>query len=445
MGKVAVGFGSVTITPPLGTNMAGYFYPRGAEDVLDDLLAQAVAIEAGNDALILVACDLAGVDAGLVAEARDFVAGQINFPRERVCIGATHIHTGPDVVVRDPAIDKQVTRYRELLAQLIGSAAVEAWRRRKPGVIRWARGEAGHLCFNRRYRMKDGTVQTNPGRLNPNIVGPVGPTDPEVGILAFEAPDGAPAGFVVTFSLHCDTHGGNSITAEYPYFLRTAIAEALQAPVTTLFFAAPCGDVNHVDVTKEGLKGRANSQMIGEELARQVLAAIKSAQPVEVDRIRVARDVLEMPCRRPSEELKYQGLGTLGENWRDFYSCYVADGVGQMRFSMDRHAMRDALLLDELNVTSRTVELWCAALGDVGIATVPGELFVELGLEIKRKSPFKRNLLFELANGSVGYIPTKKAFAEGSYETTLRRSSCLIEDAGDRMVSRVTELLEGLQ
>ncbi len=439
-GELAVGFALIVITPPLGTNLAGYFYPRYAQEVLDDLFAQAVVIQAGDDVLVLIACDLIGVEADTVAQARKFIEEQIGVPAERVCIGATHIHTGPAVVHHD--IPAPQSAYRELLPQLIGSAAVQAWRRRHPARAFWASGNAGHLCFNRRYRMKDGTVRTNPGVLNPDIVEPAGPTDPEVGILAFETPDGAPLGMIVNFSLHCDTHGGAAITAGYPHFLRSTIAAVTRSRAVTLFFPAPCGDVNHIDVTRKQEKGRANCRRIGESLAHQVLAALDHAQPINIACIPVARDVLEIPCRRITAEQKREYLRLLGDNWRDPDVCYVVDKAGKKRFSMERQAMRDALLLDELNVRARRVELWCAGLGDVAIAANPAELFVELGLQIKRASPFAHNLVFELANGSVGYVPTRHAFAEGSYETTLRRSSCLAEDAGERIVARTIELLQ---
>src|SRR6185503_12159729 len=74
------------------------------------------------------------------------------------------------------------------------------------------------LSFNRRYVLKNGTVATNPGKLNANIVRPAGPIDPQVGLLLFKR-DGKPVAGLTVFALHADTTGGTEFSADYPYFL----------------------------------------------------------------------------------------------------------------------------------------------------------------------------------------------------------------------------------
>jgi hypothetical protein len=65
----------------------------------------------------------------------------------------------------------------------------------------------------------------------------------------------------------------------------------------------------------------------------------------------------------------------------------------------------------------RQTQIQAIRIGDLALVGLPSEMFVEVGLEIKRRSPFARTLVVELANDSFGYIPTDKAFSEGSYET----------------------------
>jgi neutral ceramidase len=79
---------------------------------------------------------------------------------------------------------------------------------------------------------------------------------------------------------------------------------------------------------------------------------------------------------------------------------------------------------------------------DVAIVTLPSEIFVELGLAIKAASPFKMTLVIELANDSLGYIPTKKAFAEGSYETV---NSRVQPGVGEMLVETAIKLLKQLE
>jgi hypothetical protein len=78
---------------------------------------------------------------------------------------------------------------------------------------------------------------------------------------------------------------------------------------------------------------------------------------------------------------------------------------------------------------------------DVAIVTLPAEVFVELGLAIKRASPFKTTLVIELANDDPAYIPTQKAFAEGSYETV---NSRVVPGSGEKMVEAAVKLLKEL-
>ena len=79
--------------------------------------------------------------------------------------------------------------------------------------------------------------------------------------------------------------------------------------------------------------------------------------------------------------------------------------------------------------------------GNVAIVTLPGEVFVELGMAIKQASPFETTIVIELANDAPGYIPTRKAFAEGSYETV---NSRVAPGSGEALVKVAVQLLDEL-
>ncbi|HUV64623.1 MAG TPA: hypothetical protein VMW24_12045, partial [Sedimentisphaerales bacterium] len=78
---------------------------------------------------------------------------------------------------------------------------------------------------------------------------------------------------------------------------------------------------------------------------------------------------------------------------------------------------------------------------DVAVVGLPGEVFVDLGVAIKRGSPFATTLVIELCQDAPGYIPTKKAFAEGSYETV---NSRIAPGGGEVMVEEAVRLLKEL-
>jgi hypothetical protein len=88
------------------------------------------------------------------------------------------------------------------------------------------------------------------------------------------------------------------------------------------------------------------------------------------------------------------------------------------------------------------VEVQAFRLGkDLAVVTLPGEIFVELGMAIKRSSPFRTTLVIELANDSIRYVPTERAFGEGSYETV---NSLLKPGGGEMMVEAAIRLLKEL-
>jgi hypothetical protein len=78
---------------------------------------------------------------------------------------------------------------------------------------------------------------------------------------------------------------------------------------------------------------------------------------------------------------------------------------------------------------------------DVAIVLVPGEVFVDIGLAIKKASPFRTTLVIQLANDGPGYIPTRKAFGEGSYETV---NSRIQPGGGEAMTDVAVRLLNEL-
>ena len=88
------------------------------------------------------------------------------------------------------------------------------------------------------------------------------------------------------------------------------------------------------------------------------------------------------------------------------------------------------------------VEVQVIALGDEAAwVSLPGEIFVELGLAIKKASPFRHTFIAELANGSIGYIPNHSAYAEGNYEPISARCAA---GSGEMLVDSAIRQLSAL-
>lgn len=437
--ELRVGRAAVVITPPVGAPMAGYYYNRGAEGTHDDLHAKALVFEAGGVKAAVVACDLIGIPAEFIEQARRLIAEDPGIPAERVMISATHAHTGPLLsggASRTANLEGEMLAIsRRYAAELPGKIAESV--RRAHGDLAPARISAGvgreeSISFNRRYWMTDGTVGWNPGKLNPKIVKPAGPIDPEVPVLYFESPSGDPLATYVNFAMHLDTVGGRQFSADFPYTLATLLGKVKGPRMLTVFTMGASGNVNHVDVsTKARQNGHGEAARIGTVLAGEVLKTYTRLRPVEIAAVAGRSRVLGLPLPeiRPGEVEKARAVA----------AKYGQPGAAP--FMEMVHAFK-VLAVAERNGKPLEAEVQTIALAP-GIAFVglPGEIFTELGMAIKKASPFPHTIVVSLANGSIGYVPDSRAYPQGAYEPVSARCA---QGAGEMLVETALDLLKEL-
>jgi hypothetical protein len=431
----------VSINPPMGIGLAGYYHERGNEGVLDDLFAKAVVIEDGSTSAAIVVCDLISMPKWIVAEARKLIEAQTGVPGRHVMIAATHTHTAP-VLYREWSRDdtdgggKSVSKeYSRTLPRLIADAVAAAHSQRQPVRISVAKEHEAQLAQNRRYWMRDGSVGWNPGKLNPQIVRPAGPIDPEVGVFYAEmiAPKPVPVLTFVNYAMHPDTTGGTRISADYPGALARTLALYKGQEMLALFANGTCGNINHVDVRWGGAQSGPNeAARLGTVLAAAVLRAYPRLQPLtNAGPLRVRSEIvrLPLPAFTPAQlEAARLEARTAKDNTRD----------GFMRL-VRAHRVLDIAAREG---QPQEVEMQVIALGrNVAWVAWPGEIFVELGLSVKAGSPFAHTYNVELANGAIGYIPNKSAYPEGNYEV---ESARVAEGAGEMLVTSALRMLAEL-
>jgi hypothetical protein len=435
--ELRVGAATVVITPPLGTPMAGYYSPRGAEGVHDNLYARALVLEEDGTKVALVALDLISTTATLVKDARQEIERSTGVHGDHVMISATHTHTGPVLIgrgLREEALGATsdlARRFAEELPGKIAQAVGQAEKALTPARLAVGAGHEATIAFNRRYHMKDGSVGWNPGLLNPNVLKPAGTIDPEVPVVYFESAKKKPLAMYVNYAVHLDNVGGRQISADMPYFLGKALAEVKGPEMVTLYTTGCCGDVNQRNVAwGERQSGLEQAARMGIVLAGEVLRTVPRLKPVDPGALRCKREIVRLP------------LPKLG-----------AGDVAKARAIAMRHRDRTAKpppFLDTvwaykvLDVDGRQgqpleVEVQAVTLGDeIAWVSLPGEIFVELGLALKQDSPFRHTMIAELANGSVGYVPARRAYAQGNYEVVSARcaegSGELLIDAGLRLL-----------
>jgi hypothetical protein len=434
-GELRAGAAAVVINPPEGTPLAGYYSPRGAKAVHDNLYSKALVLGQGGTKVALVVCDLISLPRRTVLEARRLIEKETGIPGSHVMLSATHTHTGP-VVARESSRDQLDggssdlgRRYTEALPELIARSVADADKRLAPCRAAAALAKEDGLSFNRRFFMRDQTVSWNPRKLHPDIVKPAGPIDPEVGILSFQTPSSKPVAAYVNFAMHPDTVGGEAISADYPGVLSRLLADYQGSGLVALFANGCCGNLNHRNIQwMDAQKGPHEAQRIGTVLAGDVCRVFPLLKPLKGEGLKVKSEIVRLP------------LAPIGGN-----DIALANEVIKRVRDPKTPFLETVKAYQVFDVAAREgkpweVEVQVISLGEeVAWVSLPGEIFVELGLAIKEASPFRYTMIAELANGSIGYIPDKPAYAQGNYEVVSARCAA---GSGEMLVEATVRLLK---
>jgi hypothetical protein len=430
------------VTPPLGGSMPGYFRDRRATATLDPLKAKILYLAQGKESVALVACDLIGMGAPIVARIRKAVAARMKAPPRHVWVHCTHSHTGGLLPRADGFTSDAEKIYPgfyagrvdpKWVAQLIdrtaAAVAAAAGRAAPEKRLTLHEGRQARVAHYRRYLMKDGSVRTNPGRNNPAVVRPAGEIDARLHVVRFETS----RILAVVYGLHPDCVGGTRYSADFPHHLTEVLRHALGAQWRVIFFNACCGNINHIDLRNPKQRGGPEeSRRVGEALALAALEALKKGRPLG-NRLAARTRALTCRLRRPRPEdvkLAEQLLRNAGK-----------PGVNPFGFN-DLYAPA-ALILARTKDREHRAEVAALRLGTFGLAWMPGEIFVELGREVEQGSGLRPTRTIGLTNGSMGYIPTRRAFAEGGYEAGYR-SARYEPDTGHRWAAAAAEMLKAM-
>lgn len=416
--SLRVGVGVTVINPFLDVPLAGYYYPRLPVGIHDDLHAKALVFDNGHDQIVLVACDLVELPRAAVESARQRIQKSYGIPPDHILITATHSHTGPQMV---PA-------YVQKLGHWIADSVEIAEHNKQPVRILEATEEEPSLPHNRRYLMKDRKVETNPGFLNPNIVKPVGPINPRLPILTAETPQGHRVLTWVNYSMHQDTVGGDWISADYSYFLGRMLSTFEGRDMTTIFTIGAAGDINHWDVHRPGpQRGFGTAKRLGDVLGADVLKGYTHLSPVDSTRIRAASSTLKLAFQNITRDDVQKAERILS-----------VPPTPNVDFTLDRVWATKVKQIHDSKEPNISAEVQVVTLGSLAFVGVPGELFVQLGTQIIKESPFPHTFILELANQDIGYIPTRKAFEQGGYEPT---SAIFAPGGGEEIVKEAHVLL----
>jgi neutral ceramidase len=468
---IYAGVAQVEITPPVG-----YPHYRGiSTGVSDPLYAKALVLREGDQQIALVVCDLLWIERKLSSDARLLISQQTNIPYSNIIISGTHSHTTPAYhhnimelneglrPPSDPTGSKVKDDYPGWLTERIAQAVLDATKASVRVNIETGTGTGEGISFNRRFFMRDGTVLTNPGVGNSNIVGPVGPIDTEIGIVFLRrASDNQPLGSLTSFANHTDTFGGTEFSADYPDYLAKSLSAAFGNDFISVFGLGACGDINHVNVYNEGK--RMSSKFIGEKLATSIKDEVPNLKKIDNPSLAARSEYVYAPLQQyTSEELAWakrhyqaeRSANPLSGNEKTISFEENPEFIYKEKPFLTRRRSVKIRSLERMRQTGEAIpptigkgpwtiplEVQVFRIGkDAAIVGLPGELFVELSMAIKEASPFETTLVIELTNSHIAYVPTRKAFSQGSYETI---NSRLAPGGGEMMVESAVRLLNEL-
>jgi len=442
--RFSAGAATSNITPKLGVSINGYFNDRVAKHVHDELHARCLVINDGQTRLAIVVCDSCMIPRGVMDAAKTLIQQRTGILAESVLISATHTHSGPactGVFQSEPDAG-----YQEFLVERIADGVQRAVNQVTPARIAWGVGQEPNQVFNRRWRMKPGTIPANPFggtndlvRMNPpvespDLVEPAGPTDPDVSVLAVQSLEGKPVALLAAYSLHYVGAPGSDISADYFGAFCRRIDQLLgtevqDPPFVAMLANGTSGDINNINCRHKQPARKPYEQinLVADAVAREAQRIYQKLRFLDWVPLGVAQKEITLGVRHPNKTELQRAEEILSK----------AKGR-QLRGSEEIYARETLLLKDypkEVWLIIQTLRI-----GDLGIAAIPCEVFVEIGLEIKAKSPFKPTFTIELANGYNGYLPTPEHHELGGYETWRARSSYLEVNAAPKIVNAVMEL-----
>ena len=425
-----IGVARADITPPVGIPMVGFAGRDEATDVHDPLTATALAVSGAGQQAVLVCTDLLYLQAETVADYRRTIAAATGLPPDHITLTCAHNHFGPDVD-RDTSVDA-VNAYRENLKHLLTGVVHQALQSQRPAKMGVARGSSD-IGINRREKKPDGRI----------VLGhnPDGPIDRQVSVVRFDDAKGEPLATLVNFACHpvCQASQMRSLSADFPGRMRQVVESLTPAPC--LFLQGASGDINPILMEHSYEPART----LGTRLGCEAVRLWETIDAQETAGLQIASKTLSLPRYMYDSADNAEKLVRELEGEVERLST-EEESSGRLWWAQRRLERLSEVLESWQSgqpLPGIDAELQAWRLGEIGLATAPGEIFNEIGQAIKENSPFADTLFAGYANGSVGYVPVRQAYAEGGYEVT---HACRVDpEAGDLIESGCLELLRSLE
>ncbi len=404
-----------------------------------DLKARCFVLQRGKASIAIAIVDSCMIPRTVCDEAKRLASKETGIPTDRILIAATHTHSAPSVMnyclgtMADSA-------YTKFLPPKIAEGIRQAHAKLEPARIGWAQVRASGFTHCRRWITRPDRMQfdpfgnrtvramMHPGYLNQNYVGPSAPVDDELSVISIQTAEGKPLGVLTNFSMHY--HGGGG-PADYFGLFADRLAKRLESegriPVCAMS-QGTSGDLHWMNYGKPN-KG-SNVSRYTDGLVEITVQALENIRYQDEPILAMEQKVITLSRRLPDAERLA---------WAD---QLLANMKGRRPKNRPEVYAEQARFIDE-NPTEKLV-LQTLRIGNLGITTLPNEVYSITGLKLKARSPFSATFNIELANGAAGYIPPPAQHALGGYTTWPARTAGLEVDAEPKIVETLLSSLESL-
>lgn len=472
------GVSRANITPPLGLTMLGYAGRDGVAAGVDmELTATLLVLRDELTTIAILAADLALIGGEMFVEARQAIAAALQTAPDHILINYSHTHCGPTLKTyfydTDPVLIAMRDRYEQWFVATCGRLATEAAANLRRARVGTGTGEA-RIGINRREVDSDGSVF-----LGEN---PDGPVDHEVRVIRVDDVEGRPIAVAFAHGCHTVTMGPKCMaySPDYPGPARQVIETHLGCP--SLFLQANGGNINPITGVGGSVDDSDSKNRLGGILGAEVLKVLGSLYTHSVRGPRVFFGMLSKAAMYPrvplaSEpeqgvmaqeveiELPLYPFPSLAEcrelqrRYDDELRHHVQQGTRgallNVAYVFQRWAGNLAAAVERGGEPKVSGRIQVLRIGDLAIASFPGETFAEAGLEIKRRSPIPHTVFLGYSNGAVSYIPPRDAYPPGGWSVTGRYGipdmhfkdyglpTALLPGASETIVERTVRLLGG--
>jgi hypothetical protein len=403
-----------SITPPIGTPLAGYAFEKlPALGIHDQLYVRAVVLEEGSTRAALAISDVIGFDGYLISKVKGYTAARVDIPEDNIMVGATHTHAGPVGLFRFQEHDG-------VLSPVIGPYAgfepdeclIDFTARKIAGAVQNASQNMHHVTA--------GTLVGSVEDIGKNRRDPQGEYDPEVAVTLLQSP-GGPLCILYSYACHPTVlHQDNRyVSADFPGYSNAQLENMMH--VLPVYMTGAAGDIS----TRHTRRAKSFDEVrrFGSILAGETMKTVSIIDPYTPRELSILSRTVQLPVKKlppegqMRENLKHAETRLQRLRKRDAPSAEVKSAethVEGAKIALNMLKERTISRLDRIEIELKLVKL-----GNAVFLFVPGEMFTQIGKTMKAYARSKDYILHICCytNGYIGYIPTREAFKFREYES----------------------------